>query len=72
VARIAAVSRDMATPMVTTSFPADLEVAPFTRPIQDTYAFIWRKDHTLSPATAELIAMARQLMSGYGPAPVSD
>jgi hypothetical protein len=55
-----------------TSFPAGLDVAPFTRPIHDTYAFIWRRDHALSPATAELIAMARQLMPGFGPPPRRD
>jgi hypothetical protein len=41
------------------SFPAGLEVAPFTRRIHDSYAFIRRKDHALSPATSELITMAR-------------
>jgi DNA-binding transcriptional LysR family regulator len=54
-----------------TSFPAGLDAVPFIRPIQDTYAFIWRKDHALSPATSELITMARQLMAGHGPAPIS-
>ena len=48
------------------SFPAGLHGVPFSRPIQDTYAFIWRKDHALSPATSELISMARQLMAGFG------
>lgn len=49
-----------------TAFPAGLEVTSFTRPIYDTYAFVWRKDHSLSPASAELVAMARQLMASYG------
>jgi DNA-binding transcriptional LysR family regulator len=49
-----------------TAFPSVLEVVPFTRRIYDTYAFVWRKDHSLSPASAELIAMARQLMASYG------
>jgi DNA-binding transcriptional LysR family regulator len=49
-----------------TSFPSGLAVAPFEKPIFDTYALIWRKDHVLSPATAELLAMAKQLMAGYG------
>jgi DNA-binding transcriptional LysR family regulator len=49
-----------------TAFPAGLEVTPFTRPIYDTYAFIWRKDHKLSPASEELVGMARQLMTSYG------
>lgn len=55
-----------------TSFPSGLDVAPFTRALHDTYAFIWRRDHALSPATSELIAMARQLMAAHGPVPVSD
>jgi DNA-binding transcriptional LysR family regulator len=49
-----------------TSFPADVGVVSFSRPIYDTYAFVWRKDHSLSPASLELVAMARQLMAGYG------
>jgi DNA-binding transcriptional LysR family regulator len=49
-----------------TSFPGDLEAVPFSKPIHDTYAFIWRRDHSLSPATSELIAMTRQLMAGFG------
>ena len=48
-----------------TSFPTGLAVVPFSRPIYDQYAFVWRKDHTLSPATSELIAMTRQLMAKF-------
>jgi DNA-binding transcriptional LysR family regulator len=54
------------------SFPAGLAVAPFTRPIHDHYAFIRRKDHALSPATSELITMARQLMAGFGQSALRD
>jgi DNA-binding transcriptional LysR family regulator len=49
-----------------TAFPSALQVVPFTREIYDTYGFVWRKDHSLSPASAELVAMARQLMASYG------
>jgi DNA-binding transcriptional LysR family regulator len=52
-----------------TAFPSTLQVVPFTREIYDTYAFVWRKDHSLSPASAELMAMARQLMASYGKPP---
>jgi DNA-binding transcriptional LysR family regulator len=52
-----------------TAFPSALQVVPFTREIYDTYAFVWRKDHSLSPASAELMAMARQLMVSYGKPP---
>jgi DNA-binding transcriptional LysR family regulator len=45
-----------------TAFPAGLAVVSFSQPIYDTYVFISRKDHSLSPATTELMAMARQLM----------
>jgi DNA-binding transcriptional LysR family regulator len=54
-----------------TTFPSGLNVVPFERSIYDTYAFVWRKDHSLSPATAELVAMARQLMLSYGQPPQS-
>jgi DNA-binding transcriptional LysR family regulator len=49
-----------------TTFPSDLEAVPFTKPIHDTYAVIWRRDHALSPATSELVAMTKQLMAGFG------
>jgi DNA-binding transcriptional LysR family regulator len=52
-----------------TAFPSSLDVVPFAFPIFDTYAFVWRKDHTLSPASAALVAMARQLMVSYGMPP---
>lgn len=51
-----------------TSFPSGLDVVSFERQVQDTYAFIWRRDHALSPATSELVEMARHLMAGYGKA----
>lgn len=47
------------------SFPAGLETVPFATPIYDTYAFIRRRDHSLSPASAQLVAMARKLMAAY-------
>ena len=53
-----------------TAFPSGLDVAPFERPIYDTYAFVWRRDHTLSPASSELMTLARQLMASYGKPPL--
>lgn len=49
----------------------ELDVVSFERPLHDTYAFVWRRDHRLSPASAELIRLATQQMAGYGrpPAP---
>jgi DNA-binding transcriptional LysR family regulator len=52
-----------------TAFPSGLDVVPFARSIYDTYAFVWRRDHSLSPASAELMGMARQLMLSYGQPP---
>jgi DNA-binding transcriptional LysR family regulator len=49
-----------------TSFPSGLDAVPFSKPIHDTYALIWRRDHSLSPATSELVSMTRQLMAGFG------
>ncbi len=56
------------------AFPATLSVTPFSREIYDTYAFVWRKDHAVTPATKELMGMARQLMVGFGrpPQPVRE
>ncbi len=48
-----------------TSFPGGLEAVPFSKPIHDTYALIWRRDHSLTPATSELVSMTRQLMTGF-------
>jgi len=46
--------------------PAGLEFVSFERPIFDTYAFVWRRDHQLSPATAELVRLAKKHMESYG------
>jgi DNA-binding transcriptional LysR family regulator len=43
-----------------------LEYVSFEQPIYDTYAFIWRRDHKLSRATAELVRLVRTHMEGYG------
>lgn len=46
-----------------------LALVPFERPLLDTFAFIWRGDHRLSPATAELIRLARERMASLGRPP---
>jgi DNA-binding transcriptional LysR family regulator len=50
----------------TAAFPAGLELVPFERPIYNTFAFAWRRDHKLSPATAELVRLARRHMQSFG------
>ncbi|HET7119744.1 MAG TPA: LysR family transcriptional regulator [Solirubrobacterales bacterium] len=47
-------------------FPAALATQPFARPLYETYAFVRRSDHRLSPATAELVRLAREQMEGFG------
>lgn len=55
------------------NIPAALQSVSFERPIYDTYAFVWRRDHQLSPATAELVRLARKHMESYGrPARLDD
>ncbi|HEV7941494.1 MAG TPA: LysR family transcriptional regulator [Solirubrobacteraceae bacterium] len=49
-----------------TSGPPELVAVPFERPLYDTYGFIWRREHPLSPATAELVRLARRHMESYG------
>lgn len=53
------------------AFPASLAPVPFARPLHDTYAFIRRADHRLSPATAELVRLAREQMEAFGRPPRS-
>jgi DNA-binding transcriptional LysR family regulator len=43
-----------------------LEAVSFEPPVFHTCAVIWRRGHTLSPATAELIRLTRQHMAPYG------
>jgi DNA-binding transcriptional LysR family regulator len=47
-------------------FPASLDTTPFEPPLAETYAFIRRRDHRLSPATAELVRLAREEMERHG------
>jgi len=47
-------------------FPAALDTTPFDPPLAETYAFIRRRDHRLSPATAELVRLAREQMESHG------
>jgi DNA-binding transcriptional LysR family regulator len=46
-------------------FPPGLDTTPFEPALQDTYAFIRRRDHRLSPATAELVRLAREQMESH-------
>jgi DNA-binding transcriptional LysR family regulator len=48
------------------TFPASLAAIPFDPPLAETYAFIRRRDHRLSPATAELVRLAREQMETHG------
>jgi hypothetical protein len=48
------------------AFAPGLELVPFERPIYNTFAFTWRRDHKLSPATAELVRLAREHMQSFG------
>lgn len=48
------------------ALPPDLATAPFDPPVAETYAFIRRRDHRLSPATAELVRLAREQMETHG------
>jgi DNA-binding transcriptional LysR family regulator len=49
----------------TAAFPPMLKAIPFEPPLYDTFAFVWRKGFRLSPATAELIALARDRMRTF-------
>jgi DNA-binding transcriptional LysR family regulator len=46
--------------------PGALELVPFDPPMYDTFAFVWRRDHEPSPATKELIRLARAHMLSFG------
>ncbi len=50
----------------TMGVPPGLEVVSFSPRIFDTFAFIRRRDHALSPATAELIRVTRARMASFG------
>lgn len=47
-------------------FPEALATVSFERPLTETYAFIRRRDHQLSPASTELVRLAREQMETYG------
>lgn len=51
-------------------FPAALATTTFERPLHDTYAFVRRADHNPSPASAELVRVAREQMEAYGMPPL--
>ncbi len=46
-------------------FPRNLTAVPFDPPLYDTFAFVWRKGHRLSPATCELLRMAEELIARF-------
>jgi DNA-binding transcriptional LysR family regulator len=48
------------------SFPPGLATCRFQRPLHETYAFIHLAGHRLSPATAELVRLAREQMESFG------
>jgi DNA-binding transcriptional LysR family regulator len=43
-----------------------LKAVPFEQPLFDTYAFIRRRDHKLSAATAELVSLVRRHLEAAG------
>lgn len=47
------------------AFVEGLTLVPFARPIHDTFAFVWRRDHQLSPATKELLRLTRRHMESF-------
>ncbi len=52
------------------AFPGNLHVVPFAEPLYDTVALVQRDGGVLSPATTELMHLARQLLlSGRPPSP---
>lgn len=47
-------------------FPETLSLVGLEQPLYDTFAFVWRKDAQLSPATQELVRLTRLQMATYG------
>jgi len=43
-----------------TAWPRELEAVSLELPMFHTYALVWRRDHQLSPASAELVRLARR------------
>ncbi len=48
------------------AFPDTLRTVPFDPPMYDTFAFVWRNDTKLSPATRELVRLAELQMKRFG------
>lgn len=46
--------------------PSGMGLVPFAPRLFDTFAFVWRRDHTPSPATAELIRLTREHLATFG------
>jgi DNA-binding transcriptional LysR family regulator len=49
-----------------TDVPPGLRFVPFDPPIHDTFAFVWRRGHEPSPATRELLRLARRHLASFG------
>lgn len=49
--------------MLRRRIPRGLGWVPFAEPLYDTFAFVWRRDAQLSPATRELLALAERRLS---------
>jgi LysR family transcriptional regulator, cyn operon transcriptional activator len=48
------------------SFPDSLRVVPFDPPLYDTFAFVWLRTTKLSPATRELVRLAKRQIATFG------
>ncbi len=52
------------------SFPANLIAVPFSPPLFDTFAFVWRRGQRLPPATRELLRLAEELIRRFNRPPI--
>ena len=48
------------------TFPETLNAIPFDPPLYDTFAFVSRRGTKISPATRELIRLAKAELAGFG------
>lgn len=54
------------------SFPPGIFTVPFAEPLYDTIALLTRQDAALSPATTELVRMAKEALFAYPISPSSE
>ena len=54
------------------SFPGNLVAVPFSPPLYDTFAFVWRRGFRLPPATRELLRLAEELIRSFNRPPLPD